>query len=133
MRFAFLGERLGGCPVAGGVGVVGAREAGGALGGFGAREVAEAVVFDFGVVGAGVVEGWEVLDLGLRLRGCIGGPAGERMRRAHWDGPLPPREPPWLTGPIAWDISRDQEIKFSARIEGSAIEEMRVKKTNLQG
>lgn len=65
MRFTFIGERLGGCTVAGAVGFLGAREAGGALGGFGACEVAEPVVFGFGVVGAGVLEGWEVLDSGV--------------------------------------------------------------------
>lgn len=62
VRFAFVGERLGGCAVAGGVGVLGARKAGGALGGFGAGEVAEAVVFDFGVVFTGAVEGCKVSE-----------------------------------------------------------------------
>lgn len=106
MRFAFFGERLGGGAIAGGVCVVGAREAGGALGGFGAREVAEAVVFDFGVVGAGVVEGYAELAISLRLGRCIVGAARERLRWAHWDIPLAPREP---TGPIATDISRGVE------------------------
>lgn len=105
MRFAFFRELLGGCPVAGAVGVVGAREAGGAFGGFGAREVAEAVVLGFSVVGAGVVEGWAESVISLRLGGCIGGEVEEGVRWAHCDVPLPPREPPWLTGPIACDIS----------------------------
>lgn len=62
MRFAFVGERLSGCAVAGRVGVLGARKAGGALGGFGAGEVAEAVIFDFGVVFTGAVEGCKVSE-----------------------------------------------------------------------
>jgi hypothetical protein len=105
VRFTFLRELLRGCPVAGAVSVVGARKAGGALGGFGAREVAEAVVLGFGVVGAGVVEGWVGLGVGLRAQGHIGVRVREGVRWAHCDVPLPPREPPWLTGPIACDIS----------------------------
>lgn len=62
MRFAFVGERLSGCAVACRVGVLGARKAGGALGGFGAGEVAEAVIFDFGVVFTGAVEGCKVSE-----------------------------------------------------------------------
>jgi hypothetical protein len=56
MLFSFFGEPMCELAVAAFVGGVGAVEAGGAIGGFLASEVAEAVVFFFRRVGLGVVE-----------------------------------------------------------------------------
>jgi hypothetical protein len=58
VRFAFVAQGLCGGAVAGVVGFFGARETFAALVGFGACEVAQAVVFGFRFVGLRVVEGW---------------------------------------------------------------------------
>jgi hypothetical protein len=58
--FALDGEVVGGAAVAALVGLLGARGEGLVLRLFVAGGVAEAVVFAFGVVGGGVVEGWSV-------------------------------------------------------------------------
>ncbi len=64
MAFPFLGELVRGAAVAALVGLLRFGHAGGAFGGFLAGEGAEMVVFGFGGVGGGVVEGWGVLGIG---------------------------------------------------------------------
>jgi hypothetical protein len=60
VRFAFLGKLLCALAVATLVGFVRALEAAAAFGGFGAREVAQVVVFCFGVGAGGLVEGYDL-------------------------------------------------------------------------
>lgn len=75
---------MGGAAVAALVGFVRFVEAGGAGGGFLAGQVAEAVIFSFGVLGLVVVECWDLLVWDVFLWGrerAYGGRLGGTFRR----------------------------------------------------
>lgn len=68
MLFSFFGELVGARAVTGFVGLVGTVKAGAALRGFLTGEIAETVIFCFGIT-VGVVERWRIL-VGLSAQLC---------------------------------------------------------------